>query len=82
MSRFIEVTRLYNGMDKNGWPKKPIERIEVDLFINADFIVSFRSLGNKGCEIVTTNEVFEVTQTYEFIHSLISPPISLGPIRG
>ena len=81
MSRFIEVTRIYYAADKNGYPKLPAERVEVDVMVNVDLIVSFRPIDDNYCEMKMTDEKFDVAQTYDFIRNLINPPISLGPIR-
>ena len=81
MSRFIEVTRIFYAADNSGLPKKPLEEVECDTMVNVDRIVWFRPIDENRCEIKTADERFDVTQTYDFIHNLISPPISLGPIR-
>ena len=82
MSRFIEVTRIFYAADKSGLPKKPLEEVECDTMVNVDRIVWVRPIDKNRCEIKTADERFDVTQTYDFIYSLIKPSISLGPIRG
>lgn len=82
MSRFIEVTRIYYPADKNGYRKFTEKRIEVDVMVNVDRIISFRPIDGNCCEMKMTDEKFDVAQTYDFIRDLINPPMTLGPIRG
>jgi hypothetical protein len=82
MARFIEITRVYYAADKNGYPKVPTERVEVDVMVNVDRVVSFRPIDGGYCEMKTTDETFDVAQTYDFIRNLIHPPCYLGNPRG
>lgn len=78
MSRFIEVTRIYYPADKNGYPR-PGKRIEVDVMVNVDRIISFRPIDGNCCEMKMTDEKFDVAQTYDFIRDLINPSCGLHP---